>query len=739
MEHTTPISGDEVRSPRPRAHRLPLLVGARAYRLLATVPGWVLFGAALSLTLCVVAPDMPFGSVAQAIGTVGAIFSLMLCVSPVALVVALTFVARRVKRAVAMRACDLVLTDQELLVAGGGAHGFRASLRDIATAGSVSDTPEAVSIRRGDGATLTIPKPLDPDERASLEALAAVLAATAAAAARGGAPPPSGRDAPSVLRCKGCGAPQVPDDAPAVRCPFCGVDNDVPLEVAAKIRAARMVDRQHRRDDALARALHRQPSARVANCVAFLGGGALLLGAAVASMMAGALLMVDGYEAGKPRLGALGLAEIGLALLLIAYVRRTLAGRRALRILTLGFSAVPPERPGAPSRCRTCGAPLSAPLPREMLVRCAYCHAENLRMADFAIQAEIVERFSAGAASPGSVLQGLQRRRRRAGQLGIAGILLVVSSIAWQMSQPSAPEGDGRAVVVPHEHRERSLREANAPVTSASGASELVEEAVLPARLRALVPAEGGHVAAVVEHGQQARIIEAPLGEVRAEALSSAPALPLARAIDRRSHAEPFVLVLGSEVRCLRGDGSGAVLYGTELLADPLITDLSAGPGCSALATTRASDEGHLHVRWLHASIARHIRADARHGVLAPDGRTVAATILRQEPERFHLAVLGQDGAEPRMLTAGAGQVALPAWSPDGQRIAFLSQPVRDLIQYAKRYGAVHLFVIDMGGNIQQLTAGGDLAFVRPVWTPRGIHVASTTRASSRIYRVVPR
>ena len=65
--------------------RQPLLVGVRAYRLLVTVPAWVLFGAAVSFVLALAGPDLPLPGAAIA-GKVGAALSLALCISPLALV-----------------------------------------------------------------------------------------------------------------------------------------------------------------------------------------------------------------------------------------------------------------------------------------------------------------------------------------------------------------------------------------------------------------------------------------------------------------------------------------------------------------------------------------------------------------------------------------------------------------------------------------------------------------------------
>jgi Tol biopolymer transport system component len=149
-----------------------------------------------------------------------------------------------------------------------------------------------------------------------------------------------------------------------------------------------------------------------------------------------------------------------------------------------------------------------------------------------------------------------------------------------------------------------------------------------------------------------------------------------------------------------------------------------------------------LSVRFLGESGSSRVRADARQPALSPVGRELAVTVLDQKPERFQLAISKDDaGSEVRLVTRGRGHVAHPVWSPDGTRVAFLSQSVRDPIQYAVRTGRVQLYLTDLRGRLVQLTAGGDLALIRPLWTPRGIYVVTSDSypaRHSRLFRVVP-
>jgi hypothetical protein len=184
--------------------RQPLLVGMRAYRLLVTVPAWVLFACSISFLLALAGPDLPLPGAAIA-GKIGSALSLALCISPIALVFVAVFLQRRIRQAIATRACDLVLSGDQLRVAGGQDNGFTASLTELGP-DRVRFSPAELTVHRPDGWRLRVPVPPDPDERASREALATVLGATALARVQGGTAPD--REPPNLIRCgiRGCSA-----------------------------------------------------------------------------------------------------------------------------------------------------------------------------------------------------------------------------------------------------------------------------------------------------------------------------------------------------------------------------------------------------------------------------------------------------------------------------------------------------------------------------------------------------
>jgi dipeptidyl aminopeptidase/acylaminoacyl peptidase len=113
--------------------------------------------------------------------------------------------------------------------------------------------------------------------------------------------------------------------------------------------------------------------------------------------------------------------------------------------------------------------------------------------------------------------------------------------------------------------------------------------------------------------------------------------------------------------------------------------------------------------------------SDAR---LSPDGRNVAFTVTRLDEEaddyRATIWLVPADGSTPpRRFTGGAGKDSVPRWSPDGTRLAFLSNRGGDKAQ---------VYVVDVtGGEARQLTAIAQGAGA-PVWSPDGTRLVSVVR-----------
>lgn len=670
--------------------RFPLLIGLRAFRLLAVAPAWLLFVAALSLTVYLVGPDLPYGNVLRLFGYVGLILALCLCLSPFALLFMAGFVFRRLRRAFSARACDIALGREGIRVIGGQAHGFAASWESLAMPGGVRWLGDGLWLRGGEKRWLNVPLPADADEHTSLEAVHATIAAYAAAYAQKNAPKPR-RTPPGTLLCHGCGAPQAPVDAPSVQCRHCNAPNPIPKELAEKIRAMRTMAKERAGDDALASAVLAQRSAIAANLVAFLGGLLMLGASGVTLLMTAGFALVDGKETGLPRFGGFGVAAAGVGLILLSAVRFILANRRALRLLSVGFSAREPEREGDPPACRTCAGPLPEPDRGSAISHCVYCGATNVRAADLRLEAAVVEHFSTTAKDPHEVLAACKHQRLRARMVFLLGLAMSTFGVVWvvQEDRALAMIGAKEAFEVPFDENETP--------------QYLGEVLAGPAALR-------------VERDRNVG--------------------------DKQIWLDPDgtgrVLLVDPEHALAKLPLSKAFFQGT------IVMDIAPLPEGAFLATTRASEQGHWRIHRVERSgKAEKLLDDAREPMPSPDGKKLVAARLMGE--HFHLVLASANQPEaPLQLTRGQGHEAFPVWSPDGKRIAFLTRTVRDPIHYTKRYGHSHLWVMDADGHhAERLTTGVSLEMVRPVWTEQGIWVLASESTSQGLgkvlWKVVPR
>ena len=263
-----------------------------------------------------------------------------------------------------------------------------------------------------------------PAERASLHQLHQSLASAVPGAALI-APAPS--SAAQLVTCPTCGTPIVPSDAETTRCRGCDSDVPMPPALRQRVRGDRDLVEAGRRADALRVALRQQRRAtRTAHL--FVIAGVLMLLAWLVPVVIGVI------AASRATLGgwsALDLALVAPLLMGGIYVvlRRLVADRFALRLITVGFAARAPDKVGEPSRCRACGAPLPAAVGR-MLTACAYCRAENVLGIDLRGEAQ------RSRAELGSLDEALALRAaevtRWAGlvPLGMAALVLA-AVLAW--------------------------------------------------------------------------------------------------------------------------------------------------------------------------------------------------------------------------------------------------------------------------------------------------------------------
>jgi dipeptidyl aminopeptidase/acylaminoacyl peptidase len=120
---------------------------------------------------------------------------------------------------------------------------------------------------------------------------------------------------------------------------------------------------------------------------------------------------------------------------------------------------------------------------------------------------------------------------------------------------------------------------------------------------------------------------------------------------------------------------------------------------------------------------------------LSPDGRRVAYVVSRTDEEanayRTAIWVAPLDGSEePRQFTSGERSDHSPRWSPDGRRIAFVSN--RDGEDEKKAHGELYVLPAD-GGEPRRLTDGKE-SVDAIVWSPDSSRIAFARRVPDEAY-----
>ncbi|GAC1394798.1 MAG: hypothetical protein NVSMB47_04470 [Polyangiales bacterium] len=401
--------------------RLPLQTGASAVGRLAiatplAIGGCLIAGTAAYVAFATHSLDLLFGGVLT-LG--GAAFALS---------------ARSFRLAWRWRPADVVLREDGVRIEGGPfawlfdpvrawddldlptwrlVTGAEADERGESGAGA---PPEVVQLCFGGLAVRAIAEAEDGDEADSLHA---ILDTVVASAQPDDAPPtPTSAD---VLRCPQCGAPLVPDDAQQVACVSCGAAVPLDPEVQARIAAERVARRDEPSIDHALRTIFAQRPAAFATTI--LGVAGLVMVAIWPAVIA--LALAWRHRAGPTHLVALGLVALAIDFAAWALVRLAIVDRSALQLIGLSFAASAPADGGAPT-CRQCFAPLPV-APDAVVVRCAYCAAENVLGVDLRLRAARAQK-DIGTLS--AALEDRSARRQGYFALALVATVLAVGAVA---------------------------------------------------------------------------------------------------------------------------------------------------------------------------------------------------------------------------------------------------------------------------------------------------------------------
>jgi hypothetical protein len=465
-----------------RSPRLPLQIGTSALTSVGMTALLFMPGSALAVAMIV------FGAVAVARGALQVAAPLIAGGAGI-----MGLLGHRVWRSFRERPSDLYLDDEGMHVEGGRFDGVMLSWPMIAAGCRlVHDSEEQLIELYID--EFRIAEADDPAECESLQMLHQSLQSELAADRDAPAAPTT---AVQLLRCPRCDLPVVPSDAERVRCRACDAEIEMPPALREKARGDLDLAATERRAQAVGAALGDQPRARTTEAL-FVVGGLIMVLAWPLAIVAGAIALERDM---LPWWSALLLLLVPPLWVAGPYIllRRLIATRFAVRLISVGFAAHAPTKAGEPSLCRECGAPLPDAGAR-MLASCAYCGADNVLGVDLRGTARR-RRAEIGSIDAALALRDRQLSTWRprvpfGAALIVLGIVPLVLSLSVKPERPATP---AEARPRPRQKPELRATAAASPLEQLThGDADLTH---------AIVSADGRWLVAEEARGERTRLI----------------------------------------------------------------------------------------------------------------------------------------------------------------------------------------------------------------------------------------